>query len=204
MIKVEVQGVNVLDVYNQLKAVLNQFKSFVDSDRAMDDKAPGIVDAVVSTVAAPSEYVSNLPQDTNQGVPTTTVTMQPNSVSMTVPNAAVQVTPTQVAVTAPTINVATDAPVQTVTAPAQTPVTAPAQTPVTAPAQTPVTAPVSQEVKKYTLPEIQAALAPLLDAGKAVELQQLMTQFGVQYLGQVPEERYPELVNAIRGLGARI
>lgn len=189
MIKVEVQGVNVLDVYNQLKAVLNQFKSFVDSDRAMDDKAPGIVDAVVSTVAAPSEFVSNLaPQDTNQVVPTTTVTMQPNSVSMTVPNAAVQVTPTQVAVTAPTVNVATDAPVQT----------------VTAPVQTPVTAPVSQEVKKYTLPEIQSALAPLLDAGKAIELQQLMTQFGVQYLGQVPEERYPELVNAIRGLGARI
>lgn len=182
MIKVEVQGVNVLDVYNQLKAVLNQFKSFVDSDRAMDDKAPGIVDTAVSTVAAPSMRVSNLaPQDTNQGVPTTTVAVQPNSVSMTAPNAAVQVTPTQVAVTAPTVNVAT-----------------------AAPAQTPVTAPVSQEVKKYTLPEIQAALAPLLDAGKAVELQQLMAQFGVQYLGEVPEDRYPELVNAIRGLGARI
>lgn len=195
MIKVEVQGVNVLDVYNQLKAVLNQFKSFVDSDRTMDDKATGIVDTVVSTVAAPSVCVSNLaPQDTNQGVPTTTVTMQPNSVSMTVPNAAVQVTPTQVAITAPTVNVATDAPVQTA---------APVQT-VTAPVQTPVTAPVSQEVKKYTLPEIQAALAPLLDAGKAVELQQLMAQFGVQYLGEVPEDRYPELVNAIRGLGARI
>lgn len=182
MIKVEVQGVNVLDVYNQLKAVLNQFKSFVDHDRAMDDKAPGIVDTVVSTVATPSVCVSNLtPQDTNQGVPTTTVAVQPNSVSMTSPNAAVQVTPTQVAVTAPTVNVAT-----------------------AAPAQTPVTAPVSQEVKKYTLPEIQAALAPLLDAGKAVELQQLMAQFGVQYLGEVPEDRYPELVNAIRGLGARI
>ena len=182
MIKVEVQGVNVLDVYNQLKAVLNQFKSFVDSDRAMDDKAPGMVDTVVSTVAAPSVCVSNLtPQDTNQGVPTTTVAVQPNSISMTAPNAAVQVTPTQVAVTAPTVNVAT-----------------------AAPAQTPVTAPVSQEVKKYTLPEIQAALAPLLDAGKAVELQQLMAQFGVQYLGEVPEDRYPELVNAIRGLGARI
>lgn len=188
MIKVEVQGVNVLDVYNQLKAVLNQFKSFVDSDRAMDDKAPGIVDTVVSTVATPSVCVSNLtPQDTNQGVPTTTVAVQPNSVSMTAPNAAVQVTPTQVAVTAPTVNVATDAQVQTA-----------------APLQTPVTAPVSQEVKKYTLPEIQAALAPLLDAGKAVELQQLMAQFGVQYLGEVPENRYPELVNAIRGLGARI
>ncbi len=182
MIKVEVQGVNVLDVYNQLKAVLNQFKSFVDNDRAMDDKAPGIVDTVVSTVAAPPVCVSNLaPQDTNQGVPTTTVAVQPNSVSMTVPNASVQVTPNQVAVTAPTVNVAT-----------------------AAPAQTPVTAPVSQEVKKYTLPEIQAALAPLLDAGKAVELQQLMAQFGVQYLGEVPEDRYPELVNAIRGLGARI
>jgi len=181
MIKVEVQGVNVLDVYNQLKAVLNQFKSFVDHDRAMDDKAPGIVDTVVSTVATPSVCVSNLtPQDTNQGVPTTTVAVQPNSVSMTAPNAAVQVTPTQVSVTAPTVNVATDTPVQT------------------------VTAPVSQEVKKYTLPEIQAALAPLLDAGKAVELQQLMAQFGVQYLGEVPEDRYPELVNAIRGLGARI
>lgn len=195
MIKVEVQGVNVLDVYNQLKAVLNQFKSFVDSDRAMDDKAPGIVDTVVSTVAAPSVCVSNLtPQDTNQGVPTTTVTMQPNSVSMTAPNAAVQVTPTQVAITAPTVNVATDTAVQSA---------APVQT-VTAPVQTPVTAPVSQEVKKYTLPEIQAALAPLLDAGKAVELQQLMAQFGVQYLGEVSEDRYPELVNAIRGLGARI
>ena len=72
MIKVEVQGVNVLDVYNQLKAVLNQFKSFVDSDRAMDDKAPGIVDAVVSTLAAPSEFESQLaPQDTNTGVPNT-------------------------------------------------------------------------------------------------------------------------------------
>ena len=182
MIKVEVQGVNVLDVYNQLKAVLNQFRSFVDNDRAMDDKAPGIVDTVVSTVATPSVCVSNLtPQDTNQGVPTTTVAVQPNSVSMTAPNAAVQVTPTQVAVTAPTVNVAT-----------------------AAPAQTHVTAPVSQEVKKYTLPEIQAALAPLLDAGKAVELQQLMAQFGAQYLGEVPEDRYPELVNAIRGLGARI
>lgn len=188
MIKVEVQGVNVLDVYNQLKAVLNQFRSFVDHDRAMDDKAPGIVDTVVSTVAAPSMCVSNLaPQDTNQGVPTTTVAVQPNAISMTAPNAAVQVTPTQVAVTAPTVNVATDAQVQTA-----------------APLQTPVTAPVSQEVKKYTLPEIQAALAPLLDAGKAVELQQLMAQFGVQYLGEVPEDRYPELVNAIRGLGARI
>ena len=189
MIKVEVQGVNVLDVYNQLKAVLNQFRSFVDHDRAMDDKAPGIVDTVVSTVAAPSMCVSNLaPQDTNQGVPTTTVAVQPNAISMTAPNAAVQVTPTQVAVTAPNANVVTDTPVQT----------------AVAPVQTTVTAPVSQEVKKYTLPEIQAALAPLLDAGKAVELQQLMTQFGVQYLGQVPEDRYPELVNAIRGLGARI
>lgn len=188
MIKVEVQGVNVLDVYNQLKAVLNQFKSFVDNDRAMDDKAPGIVDTVVSTVAAPPVCVSNLaPQDTNQGVPTTTVAVQPNSVSMTSPNAAVQVTPTQVAVTAPTVNVATAAPAQTA-----------------APVQTPITAPVSQEVKKYTLPEIQAVLAPLLDAGKAVELQQLMAQFGVQYLGEVPEDRYSELVNAIRGLGARI
>lgn len=201
MIKVEVQGVNVLDVYNQLKAVLNQFKSFVDSDRAMDDKAPGIVDTVVSTVAAPPMCVSNLaPQDTNQGVPTTTVAMQPDSVSMVTSNTSVQVTPTQVAVTAPSVNVVTDAPVQTVTAPVQSA----ASVQSAAPVQTPVTAPVSQEVKKYTLPEIQAALAPLLDAGKAIELQQLMAQFGVQYLGEVPEDRYPELVNAIRRLGARI
>lgn len=182
MIKVEVQGVNVLDVYNQLKAVLSQFKSFVDNDREMDDKSSGIVDTVVSAVSTPSVDVSNLaPQATIQGVPTTTVAMQPDSVSMATSNTAVQVTPTQVAVTAPVTTLTAGAPVQTT-----------------------VTAPVSQEVKKYTLPEIQAALAPLLDAGKAVELQQLMTQFGVQYLGQVPEDRYPELVNAIRGLGARI
>ena len=189
MIKVEVQGVNVLDVYNQLKAVLSQFKSFVDNDREMDDKSSGIVDTVVSAVSTHSVDVSNLaPQATIQGVPTTTVAMQPDSVSMATSNTAVQVTPTQVAVTAPVTTLTAGAPVQT----------------VAAPVQTTVTAPVSQEVKKYTLPEIQAALAPLLDAGKAVELQQLMTQFGVQYLGQVPEDRYPELVNAIRGLGARI
>ena len=74
MIKVEVQGVNVLDVYNQLKAVLSQFKSFVDNDREMDDKSSGIVDTVVSAVSTPSVDVSNLaPQATIQGVPTTTV-----------------------------------------------------------------------------------------------------------------------------------
>ena len=58
--------------------------------------------------------------------------------------------------------------------------------------------------KKYTLDELLAATAPLMDAGKISELQALMQKFGVPSMMEIPEERYGELATALRELGAEL
>ena len=58
--------------------------------------------------------------------------------------------------------------------------------------------------KKYTLDELLAATAPLMDAGKISELQALMQKFGVPSMMEIPEERYGELATALRVLGAEL
>ncbi len=58
--------------------------------------------------------------------------------------------------------------------------------------------------KKYTLDELLAATAPLMDAGKISELQALMQKFGVPSMMEIPEERYGELATALRELGAAL
>lgn len=59
-------------------------------------------------------------------------------------------------------------------------------------------------VKEYTLDELLAATAPLMDAGKISELQALMQKFGVPSMMEIPEERYGELATALRELGAEL
>lgn len=79
----------------------------------------------------------------------------------------------------------------------------PVQAPVVqpAPAQTAVpTAP----ARVYTLPELQAACAPLMDQGKLKELQQVVASFGVSSLLDIPAARYGELATKLRELGARL
>ena len=56
----------------------------------------------------------------------------------------------------------------------------------------------------YTLPELQAACAPLMDLGKLNELQQVVASFGVTNLLDIPEARYGELATKLRELGARL
>lgn len=56
----------------------------------------------------------------------------------------------------------------------------------------------------YTLPELQAACAPLMDQGKLNELQQVVASFGVTNLLDIPETRYGELATKLRELGARL
>lgn len=56
-------------------------------------------------------------------------------------------------------------------------------------------------VPEYTLDQLQAAMAPLMDAGKITELQQLVKSFGVNVLTEIPKDRYGELANGIRSLG---
>lgn len=58
--------------------------------------------------------------------------------------------------------------------------------------------------KKYTLDELLAATAPLMDAGKIAELQALMQKFGVPSMMEIPEDRYGELATALRELGAEL
>ena len=70
----------------------------------------------------------------------------------------------------------------------------------TAPIQSvPVAAPCT-----YTIEQIQAACAPLMDAGKQQELVNLLAQFGVPSLPQLPPEQYGAFVTALRALGAKI
>lgn len=73
----------------------------------------------------------------------------------------------------------------------------------TAPEPSPSPVPTAP-AKKYTLDELLAATAPLMDAGKISELQALMQKFGVPSMMEIPEERYGELATALRELGAAL
>lgn len=118
---------------------------------------------------------------------------------------------------------ATEAPAPAPTAPpvtaqpaAATPIAAPttpavpvtASTPTAAPATQPTAQPIAAvptaPAKKYTIAELQAASAPLIDAGRIADLQALMQSFGVISMTDIPEDRYGELATKLRELGAQI
>lgn len=58
--------------------------------------------------------------------------------------------------------------------------------------------------KQYTLPEIQAACGPLMDADKMNELAEVIKSFGVASLMELPADQYGNLVIKLRALGARL
>lgn len=78
--------------------------------------------------------------------------------------------------------------------------------PVTAPAPQPAPAAVipTAAPKQYTLPELQAACGPLMDAGKMDELSAIIQAFGVTSLIDLPQDKYGELAVQLRALGARL
>lgn len=59
-------------------------------------------------------------------------------------------------------------------------------------------------VKEYTMEEIQVALIPIMDAGRTNEIVGLMQKYGVSDLTKVPKDSYPQLIQDIRNMGARI
>lgn len=81
------------------------------------------------------------------------------------------------------------APVQQCAPPAQN--TAPVQPQPAAPTAAPA----------YTIAQLQTACAPLMDAGKGPQLQQLVQSFGVATLMDIPQSRYGEFANGLRQLG---
>lgn len=65
------------------------------------------------------------------------------------------------------------------------------------------TVPVAQ-AKEYTQAEILAACGPLMDAGKVPELTQIIQEFGVASMMEIPQERYGELAVKLRAMGAKL
>lgn len=74
--------------------------------------------------------------------------------------------------------------------------------PPTVPIQ-PQTVPVAP-AKEYTQAEILAACGPLMDAGKVPELTQIIQEFGVASMMEIPQEKYGELAVKLRALGAKL
>ncbi|EHG22269.1 hypothetical protein HMPREF9334_00305 [Selenomonas infelix ATCC 43532] len=56
----------------------------------------------------------------------------------------------------------------------------------------------------YTVEELQTACAPLMDANRMADLQQVLTKFGATSLPDVPKEQYGALAADLRALGARL
>lgn len=86
----------------------------------------------------------------------------------------------------------------------QQPYVSPALNEPPAPPQAAPAVPTAPPAHTYSLAEIQAACAPLMDAGKIPELQGVMQKYGVPSLMQIPKERYGELATDLRALGARL
>lgn len=96
-------------------------------------------------------------------------------------------------------------------APAATPVAQPTGTltasPTQAPAATPTQPPapaVPTTTQTYTMEQLAVAATQLVDAGRREELVQLLRQFGVEALTQLPKEQYGAFATALRQMGAKV
>ena len=92
---------------------------------------------------------------------------------------------------------------QPVAAPAQTTAQAVAPTPA-APASAPVAAVPVASAPQYTVEQIMAAGATLMDAGKANELINLLHTFGVQAVMDLKPDQLGTFATEMRKLGAKI
>ncbi|MFC2314306.1 MAG: hypothetical protein ACFNLO_00085 [Selenomonas massiliensis] len=73
-----------------------------------------------------------------------------------------------------------------------------------APASTPPAPVPTATAPTYTVEELQLACAPLMDANRMADLQQVLTKFGATSLLDVPKEQYGALAADLRALGARL
>lgn len=58
--------------------------------------------------------------------------------------------------------------------------------------------------REYTLDELAGAAMTLMDKGMQVQLQELLSGYGVEALPMLPEEQFGSFATALRGLGAQI
>lgn len=103
----------------------------------------------------------------------------------------------------PTPTVQNTAPVQ----PVPTQQLAPVNTGQTQPAAVtppPLQTTVPTTQPSYTMEDLSKAGMTLMDSGRQGELRNLLAQFGVQSLPDLPKEQYGAFATALRGLGAQI
>lgn len=108
-----------------------------------------------------------------------------------------------------TVKTATDAPIQTPqpVQPVPPQQTAPVNMGQTQPAAVtppPVQTTVPTTQPSYTMEDLSKAGMTLMDSGRQGELRNLLAQFGVQSLPDLPKEQYGAFATALRGLGAQI
>lgn len=84
---------------------------------------------------------------------------------------------------------------------APAPVQEQAPTQPSAPAPAPA---VPTTAQTYTKDQLAVAATQLVDAGRREELVQLLSQFGVSALTQLPKEQYGAFATALRQMGAKI
>ena len=80
----------------------------------------------------------------------------------------------------------------------------PVPVPQAQPAPAPAPAVPTAQPKQYTLDELTKACAPIMDAGKRQDLIDLLKEFGVDAMPQLPKEQYGEFATKLRALGAQI
>lgn len=89
------------------------------------------------------------------------------------------------------------------TTPTPTPTSTPEQpAQAQAPEQPSQTVPTAAQ--SYTMEQLAVAATQLVDAGRREELVQLLQQFGVEALTQLPKEQYGAFATALRQMGAKI
>ena len=93
-----------------------------------------------------------------------------------------------------------------VQAPQQAPVppVVPVQTQAAPPVQQAPAAAVPTSATTSSMDDLARAGMTLMDSGHQTELQQLLVQFGVNSLPELPVEQYGAFATALRGLGAQI
>lgn len=64
--------------------------------------------------------------------------------------------------------------------------------------------PIPTSAPQYTFDMISTAGSALIDAGKMIQLQQLLGKFGVASLTELSPESYGAIANELRALGAKI
>ena len=129
------------------------------------------------------------------GVTTTYKEPEKAPASQPVPQAAPVSQPTPMTAPQPTVNTPQSAPAPV------TPVQQPTQVQQPIPASVPQ---VPTSAATYTLDDLGRAGMMLMDSGRQTDLLNLLAQFGVATLPDLPSAQYGAFATALRGLGAQI